>query len=751
MLPAAHAAYQDFDSFTAPTGAAMLVYSPANNALVFKNSASAVALVDIPSRAPALRFANAQFTDIALSPSGRFLFAADYGGENIGYGTPLTPSYVHRLDLVTRSWQQRDAVIAGRVEAVSDTRLILQSLDQWVTISHNEWGTGAALVHLNSMSWAVYSGDFRYDSRTGRLLHGNTGSSSQEIAAFRLAGNQFFGQESSGTYGSAQGHGGTMVLSTDGSRFYYGNLQVDALDVAHNIRVFPELIYAANGRFAFGNGKYYDAGTGALAGTLPFAATVYAMNPFADDFWAYDPATNTVHHFAELAGVVTPGALAFDATLAGTPSPAQAITVRNISNGPVTVASATATGGYAVASNNCGTLAAYATCTIGVTFTPAAAGSTSGSLTIGYAGGATAVVSLNGLGVATALTLTPEALDFGGMSMGITSPPRSLAVANNLSTPVTITSVTPSAGYEIASNGCGTIAAFGTCTFTATFTPAAQGTIPGSIVIGHGIGGPTSVALTGVGERSLVSHYYQAILGRAPDAPGKAFWDGEAQRMGALGADPNEVWYVLAGYFFNGAEYASRNRTNAQFVSDLYETFFNREGDVGGLAFWGSQLQQGMPREVVMLSFLFTPEFRDFTTGLFGSAPARPEVDMVMDFYRGILNRLPDDQGFAYYREALRAAQCNGAAAVRGVVNDLSYLFLTSPEYATRARNNTEYVTDLYYAFLRRGGDLTGVNFWIAELASGRQSREQVRREGFLGSVEFTQRVDNLIAAGCAN
>ena len=39
-----------------------------------------------------------------------------------------------------------------------------------------------------------------------------------------------------------------------------------------------------------------------------------------------------------------------------------------------------------------------------------------------------------------------------------------------------------------------------------------------------------------------------------------------------------------------------------------------------------------------------------------------------------------------------------------------------SPEYASRNRTNSEYVQDLYYAFLQRGGDLAGFNFWVNAL-----------------------------------
>ncbi len=301
--------FREIDSFAVPTNATMMVFAPEAGVLVLKNSGSAAAVIDVATRQSALRLANGLFTDITLSPSRTYAFLADYGGENIGYGTPASPSYVHRLDLFDWTWEIRSAYIAGNVQAISDVQVVLKSLDQWVSFTNNAWGTGDALVLLSTPSpawWAgVYFGDFRWDSRYGRLIHGNSNLSSQEIQAFRIVDNNFVPQEGSGTYGTAQGYGGTVVLATDGSAFYYGRLQVDPLDVTHNTRVFPEKIYAANGRIALGNGNVYHAPTGALLGTLPFQTTVYAMNPDGEDFWAYDALTTTVHHFLPAASFYT--------------------------------------------------------------------------------------------------------------------------------------------------------------------------------------------------------------------------------------------------------------------------------------------------------------------------------------------------------------------------------------------------------------------------------------------------------------
>ena len=303
---AAHAqTFSEIAHLSSPTRAVELTWSPQYGSLVLRNSASAVALVNTGTGASSLHLANQRYTDISMSPDGRYVFAADYGGENIGYGTPAGQSYVHRLDLANGNWGVKTATIAGNVEATSGDTFVLKSLDQWVTFTNNAWGSGAGVTQLNTNSnyfvgyyAGVYFGQFRYNAATGRLVHGNSGSSSQELQSFRLVNNEFVRQEGTGTYGSAQGYGGSLALSSDGASIYYGRLAVDALDVTHNLRVFPELIYAATPDYAFGNGRYYDARTGALLGSLGFSTTVYAVTPGSNEFWAYDDAAGQLRHFA---------------------------------------------------------------------------------------------------------------------------------------------------------------------------------------------------------------------------------------------------------------------------------------------------------------------------------------------------------------------------------------------------------------------------------------------------------------------
>ncbi len=299
--------YGEIDQFEAPGNISQMVYADQYGKLIVRNSGSAIRVIDVSTGTTSTPFlAYWNFRDIDLTPDGRYLYAADYGGENIGYGTPASIHRVHRLDLATNTWETKlTPGIAGRIEAVSEDRFILSSRDQWVTFTYNGWGTTnvAPILNASSTSWlgyyaSVYSGDIEYADQTGRLIHGDSGSSSQEISAFRLNGNDFVRQEDSGIYGSAQGYGGTMVLSQDQEAFYYGRLKVEALDVTHNLQVFPEPIYAATNAVAFGQTFYYDAETGLPTDSLGFQTNVFALGANGPELWAYNATSGTLHLFA---------------------------------------------------------------------------------------------------------------------------------------------------------------------------------------------------------------------------------------------------------------------------------------------------------------------------------------------------------------------------------------------------------------------------------------------------------------------
>lgn len=104
------------------------------------------------------------------------------------------------------------------------------------------------------------------------------------------------------------------MLSSDGRHFYYGALQVEAADVRHNLRSFPELIRAASGQIAFGTNSYYDAVTGAFLGSYGFSTTVLFVSDDGQHLWAkngslavhYDLKQSPPGVFANDVGVSSP-------------------------------------------------------------------------------------------------------------------------------------------------------------------------------------------------------------------------------------------------------------------------------------------------------------------------------------------------------------------------------------------------------------------------------------------------------------
>jgi hypothetical protein len=299
-LYARAALISEIQTFPATGNAVQMQFSPQYHLLFLRNSASAIRVVDTNSQSEIdLHLATESFSDMDLTPDGRYLYAADFGGEQTGYGTPIRPSWVHRYDLAARTWQAYVAPrIAYRLEAVDSSRFLLLESDQWVDVTLNRWQSGS--ISELARRGTDYYGDIAYDSHTERFIHGNSGSSSQEIHAYHLIGDTIGAQESTGTYGSAQGYGGTYVLSSDGSRYYYGRLQVESLDVQNNLRVFPESIYAASPLLAFGRAAYYNAATGANLGTLGLNTSTYTVCDDGTQLWAFQQSGNILHHYVLL-------------------------------------------------------------------------------------------------------------------------------------------------------------------------------------------------------------------------------------------------------------------------------------------------------------------------------------------------------------------------------------------------------------------------------------------------------------------
>src|SRR5207248_1165616 len=130
------------------------------------------------------------------------------------------------------------------------------------------------------------------------------------------------------------------------------------------------------------------------------------------------------------AASLSPTSLTFPSQTVGTTSAAQAVTLSNSGNAPLSITSIAITGtnaGNFAQTNNCpfspSTLAAGANCTINTKFTPSATGTRSATLSVSdNAAGSPQTVSLTGTGASStgspAASLSLTALAFGNQGLG---------------------------------------------------------------------------------------------------------------------------------------------------------------------------------------------------------------------------------------------------------------------------------------------------------------------------------------------
>lgn len=194
--------------------------------------------------------------------------------------------------------------------------------------------------------------------------------------------------------------------------------------------------------------------------------------------------------------------LTFGNQTVGTSSTAQSVTLTNGQTIALNVTSIAASGDF-TQTNNCGTqLAAGASCTISVTFTPTTTGTRTGALTVtDDAGNSPQTASLTGTGVNAVLSISPTSLNFGNQILNSTSSSQTVTLTNSSTTNITINSVAISGNYTKNDTCSGVVlTASQSCTVGVTFTPTVIAAVPGALTITDtATGSPHVVPLNGTG------------------------------------------------------------------------------------------------------------------------------------------------------------------------------------------------------------------------------------------------------------
>ena len=142
---------------------------------------------------------------------------------------------------------------------------------------------------------------------------------------------------------------------------------------------------------------------------------------------------------------------------------------------------------------------------------------------------------------------------------------------------------------------------------------------------------PTDINLAGnfVGNNTdFITELYEYYFGRAPDTPGLNYWvnvldtDSATRRAVELDAflsgegNTTSALYVFTGMPYSWtSEYIGNlnisstfSGSNTEFVSNLYQSYYRREGDEAGIEYWVSMLDNGIATRAGI-------EFENFVLG----------------------------------------------------------------------------------------------------------------------------------------
>jgi hypothetical protein len=280
------------------------------------------------------------------------------------------------------------------------------------------------------------------------------------------------------------------------------------------------------GDFALNNGCASSLAAGAnclitftFTPTAPGTRTAYInVNDNAPGTTGWGTQTVTIYGTGEGAtATLSKSSLTFASQATGTASAAQTLTLSNAGNENLSLSSiglAGANPGDFAQSNNCGSsVAAGGTCTISVTFKPAAAGTLTAALALAdNVPGSPQSVGLSGSGAGastgTTVSLSSSSLAFGNVATDTASSSQTVTLSNTGSAALTITDLAftgTNAGDFTQNDTCNSsVAAGASCTIVIVFKPSASGSATASLQIADSAtGSPQAVTLSGTGTHDV--------------------------------------------------------------------------------------------------------------------------------------------------------------------------------------------------------------------------------------------------------
>jgi Abnormal spindle-like microcephaly-assoc'd, ASPM-SPD-2-Hydin len=203
---------------------------------------------------------------------------------------------------------------------------------------------------------------------------------------------------------------------------------------------------------------------------------------------------------------LSPSTLVFGNQPLGTTSAGQTITVNNNQDVALAVSDVATSGDYSETDNCQPSVPANGKCTVVVKFSPTAAGTRTGQLTLtDDADNTPQIASLTGTGTAPTVNLSTNHLFFGVHAVNSTSSVQSVTITNKGQAPLLVSAIGASGDYLERDTCAGnSIPAGSTCSVSVQFAPGVLGLNNGWITLNDNApGSPHLIEATGAGDPPL--------------------------------------------------------------------------------------------------------------------------------------------------------------------------------------------------------------------------------------------------------
>jgi Ca2+-binding RTX toxin-like protein len=211
-------------------------------------------------------------------------------------------------------------------------------------------------------------------------------------------------------------------------------------------------------------------------------------------------------------------------------------------------------------------------------------------------------------------------------------------------------------------------------------------------------------------DAAAIIRFYDAVLGRAPDAGGMDYWLDYLHDRGGTLVDVAHQ-FLGSGEFFA----ATGGLGNAAFVDYVYQHTLGRPADAEGRAYYVAVLDAGGARADMLVDFSESAEHRARTAdlvadGVFETDDAYQAVAL---FYDSFVGRRPDAGGLVSWAEALK----RGDVTLAGMAD----AFAGSAEFAaaTAGMDAGQLVDFMYRNTLNRDPDAAGRAYYVDRLGGG--------------------------------